>query len=88
MPKTAKRPQVRRASANDRYVVPNARKGGWDIVKEGHRRATGHARTKQEAIANARRAVRTDGGGELRIVNRSGKLTGSDTIAPAKRRAA
>lgn len=88
MPKTAKQPQVRRASANDRYVVPNARKGGWDIVKEGHRRATGHAKTKQEAIAHARQAVRRDGGGELRIVNRSGKLTDSDTVPQAKRRAA
>jgi Uncharacterized protein conserved in bacteria (DUF2188) len=88
MPKTAKQPQVKRASANDRYVVPNTRNGGWDIIKEGHRRATGHAKTKTEAITNARKAVRNDGGGELRIVNRSGKLTESDTILPAKRRAA
>jgi len=88
MSKIAKRPQVKRASANDRYVVPNTRNGGWDIVKEGHRRATGHTKTKHEAIAYARQAVRKDGGGELRIVNRSGKLTESDTIRPAKRRAA
>lgn len=88
MSKTAKRLQVNRDSANDRYVVPNSREGGWDIVKEGHRRATGYAKTKQEAIAHARQAVRKDGGGELRIVNRAGKLTESDTIRPAKRRAA
>jgi Uncharacterized protein conserved in bacteria (DUF2188) len=88
MSETAKQPQVKRASANDRYVVPNSRNGGWDIIKEGHRRATGHAKTKTEAITNARKAVRNDGGGELRIVNRSGKLTESDTIRPAKRRAA
>ncbi len=88
MSKIARRPQVKRASANDRYVVPNADSGGWDIVKEGHRRATGHAKTKQEAITHARQAVRNDGGGELRIVNRAGKLTDSDTIRPAKRRAA
>lgn len=88
MPKAAKQPHVKRASANDRYVVPNTRNGGWDILKEGHRRATGHARTKNEAITNARKAVRNDGGGELRIVNRSGKLTESNTIRPAKRRAA
>jgi len=88
MSKTAKRPQVKRASANDRYVVPNSDRGGWDVVKEGHRRATGYAKTKQEAITHARQAVRRDGGGELRIVNHAGKLTDSDTIPPAKRRAA
>jgi hypothetical protein len=88
MSKTAKRLQVKRASANDRYVVPNSRKGGWDIIKEGHRRATGYAKTKQEAVTHARQAVRKDGGGELRIVNRAGKLTESDTIRPTKRRAA
>lgn len=88
MPKITKSSLVKRASINDRYVVPNSRKGGWDIIKEGHRRATGYAKTKQEAVANARQAVRKDGGGELRIVNRSGKLTSSDTIRPIKRRAA
>jgi hypothetical protein len=86
MSKTARKPQVKRASANDRYVVP--RDGGWDIIKEGHRRATGRAKTKAEAVDSARRMVRKDGGGELRIVNRSGKLVDSDTIRPAKRRAA
>ncbi|MBS1888741.1 MAG: DUF2188 domain-containing protein [Actinobacteria bacterium] len=80
--------KVKRVTDNDRYVVPNTRTGGWDIVKAGHRRATGHAKTMKEAITHARRAVRKDGGGELRIVNRAGKLTESNTIAPPKRRAA
>ncbi len=69
-------------------MVPNSREGGWDIIKEGHRRATGHGKTKQEAITRARQAVRRDGGGELRIVNQAGKLTESNTILPPKSRAA
>ena len=89
MAKIAKPLQVRRATTNDRYVVPNPRSGGWDIIKEGHRRATGHAETRRDAIIHARKAVRQDGGGELRIVNRAGKLLESDTISPTtKRRAA
>jgi len=81
-----KMPTIKRTSQTDRYVVPNKERGGWDIVKEGHRRATGHAKTKHEAIANARKVVRNEGGGELRIVNRYGKLTDSNTIAPRPRR--
>jgi hypothetical protein len=88
MAKVAKKQAVKRASSSDRYVVPNNSKGGWDIIKAGHRRATGHAKTKDEAIRDARKIVRSEGGGELRIVNKFGKLTDSDTIAPAKRRAA
>jgi hypothetical protein len=87
MPRAANKSAVKRASDSDRYVVPNSSSGGWDIVKAGHRRATGHAKTKDEAIRDARRIVRNEGGGELRIVNKFGKLTDSATVAPAKRRA-
>ena len=82
-----KRP-ARRASSADRYVVPNRHDGGWDIIKAGHRRATGHAATKNEAIRNARKIVSSEGGGELRVVNQFGKLTDSATVTPPKRRAA
>jgi hypothetical protein len=87
MPKAADKRQVRKTSISDRYVVPN-RSGGWDIIKEGHRRATGHAETKADAIRAARTAVRRDGGGELRVVNQFGKLTDSTTVVSTKRRAA
>ena len=85
MAKPTKSPSIKRTSETDRYVVPN-KSGGWDIVKEGHRRATGHAMKKQEAIVHALKIVRNEGGGELRIVNRYGKLTDSDTIPPSRRR--
>jgi 1,2-phenylacetyl-CoA epoxidase PaaB subunit len=67
--------------ANDRYVVPNG-EGGWDVVKEGHLRATAHATTKAKAIAQARRLVRRDGGGEVWVMNQAGKVTESDTVRP------
>ncbi len=83
MAKSSKTLAIKRTSETDRYIVPSkGGNGGWDIVKHGHRRATGHAKTKSEAIANARSILRREGGGELRIMNRDGKLTDSNTIAP------
>lgn len=86
MAKTAKSPSIKRTSETDRYVVPNKERGGWDIVKVGHRRATGYAKTKHEAVSTARTILRREGGGELRIMNRYGKLTDSNTIPPRQAR--
>jgi hypothetical protein len=72
----------RKGNDNDRYVQPNKERGGWDVVKEGHHRASAHTRTKAEAINRAREIVRNQGGGELRIKNERGRLIDSDTIKP------
>jgi uncharacterized protein DUF2188 len=66
---------------NDRYVVPSE-EGGWDVVKENHRRASAHLPTKREAINRARQIVANAGGGEVRIQNQQGRLIDSDTIKP------
>jgi hypothetical protein len=81
MSKAIRKQAVKRRSASDRYVVPNPT-SGWDIIKEGHRRATGHADTKVAAVRDARSLLRKEGGGELRVLNRSGKVTTSDTVSP------
>lgn len=67
-------------SKNDRYVSETA-DGGWDVRKEGHRRATARASTQRDAIERARRIVRNEGGGEIRVMNRSGKIMDSKTVA-------
>jgi len=85
MAKTARKLSVKRTSESDRYVVPNKKSGGWDIFKEGHRRATGHAKTKADAVEQAREILRQAGGGELRVLNRTGKFIDSDTV-PARKR--
>jgi predicted RNase H-like HicB family nuclease len=64
---------------NDRYVVPNAERGGWDVVKEDHERASAHADTKKEAVDRAREIVENLGGGEVRQANRNGRFGDSDT---------
>lgn len=71
---------------SDRYVQPNAERGGWDVVKEGHERASAHTRTKAEAIGRGREIVRNQGGGELRIKNLQGLLIDSDTVRGPRHR--
>lgn len=65
---------------NDRYVVPNETTGGWDVVKDGHRRATAHAETKAKAVARARDLIRREGGGQLRVMSTTGKIVASNTV--------
>jgi hypothetical protein len=75
------------ATRNTRYVR-KTNGGAWEIVKDGHVRATGSSRTKGDAIKAARAAVRKDGGGEVLVLNRTGKVVESASVAQPKRRAA
>lgn len=66
--------------ASTRYVRENA-DGGWDVVKEGHRRATVRMADRSSAVARARDIVRREGGGEVRVMNKMGKIVDSRTVA-------
>ncbi|HLM31964.1 MAG TPA: DUF2188 domain-containing protein [Solirubrobacterales bacterium] len=59
-------------SGPDVYVRPNQNEGGWNVVKQGSRRASVNAPTKSDAISFARRLIRKQGHGELRISNGRG----------------
>jgi Uncharacterized protein conserved in bacteria (DUF2188) len=72
---------------NTRYVKKASGKG-WDILKEGHRRATAHGATKADAVQAARKLVLQEGGGEIRVLNRTGKVTAESTVTRAHKRAA
>ncbi|MFJ8967032.1 DUF2188 domain-containing protein [Lentzea sp. NPDC102401] len=67
---------------NERHVVPNNERGGWDVVAPGSSRASSHHDTQADAIARGREIVGNAGGGELRIHGRDGHIRDSDTIAP------
>ena len=72
------------ANDTDRYVVPNKERGGWDVVKQDHDRASAHTDTKREAVDRAREIVRNEGGGEIRIQNQQGRFIDSDTVRGPK----
>jgi hypothetical protein len=55
------------------------------VKKEDADRASAHTDTKKEAIDRAREIVRNQGGGEIRIANKDGKLIDSDTVRGPKR---
>lgn len=74
----------RKGNDNDRWVVLNKERGGWDVVKEDHQRASVHTDTKADALNRGREIVRNQGGGELRIQNQYGKLIDSDTVKPGR----
>ena len=67
-----------KANDSDRYVQPRS-EGGWEVVKEDHERASAVTDTKAQAVGRAREIVRNLGGGEVRIKNRDGKFSDSDT---------
>lgn len=59
------------------HVVPNP-SGGWDIKRGGAARATRHHDNKQDAIDQAREVSRRQGT-ELRIHNKDGRISSSDS---------
>jgi len=69
--------------ATRRYVQQNP-KGGWDVVKEGHQRATVHAETQAKAVARARALAMREGGGEVRVLSRTGKVVEANTVPPGR----
>ncbi len=56
--------------------------GDWEVKKPGATRASEVTPTQAEAIKEGRKIVRNDGGGELQIKGRHGRIRDSDTIPP------
>lgn len=69
--------------ATTRNVQPNKRVGGWEIVRAGNRRASAFDETKAGAVRKAQAMVRREGGGEVRVKNRIGKVVESKTVRGA-----
>ena len=66
-----------------RDVSPNPG-GGWRVTKPGADRASTVERTQRGAEQAAKRIVRNEGGGEVRIRNEKGRIRDSDTVPPAR----
>lgn len=67
-------------STNDRHVVPDGK--GWSVKKAGQPEAESRHRTQGAAEDRAKQRVHQDGGGEVRIHRRDGRIRDSDTVAP------
>lgn len=58
----------------DRYVVPNRERGGFDVVKEDHKRASAHTDTQKQAIKRAKEITANLGDGEVRVQGMNNKF--------------
>lgn len=58
--------------------------GKWANQKDGGERATSLHATQKQAADAARRNLRNEGGGELKVKDEKGKIREKDTIVPAK----
>ncbi len=64
----------------DYHVTPHD--DGWAVEKEGASKASSVHDTQDEAIKAARGYSEHQGGGELNIHGKDGKIRAKDTIAP------
>ncbi|HEX8121204.1 MAG TPA: DUF2188 domain-containing protein [Solirubrobacteraceae bacterium] len=71
---------------SDRYVVPNKERGGWDVVREGHKRASAHKSTQRQAISRAKEITRNLGGGEVRVQGENRKFRAADIVKGPKQK--
>jgi hypothetical protein len=69
------------AAVPSRHVVPNP-DGGWDVKEPNNPDPTSHHRTQGEAEGAAKGEVRREGGGEVVIHDRHGRIRDKDTVAP------
>ncbi|MDR2390141.1 MAG: DUF2188 domain-containing protein [Planctomycetota bacterium] len=56
------------------HVVSNPKRGGWDIIRGGSSRPSGHYATKQEAIAAGKKLCQSQG--TKLVVHRAGETAG------------
>lgn len=60
------------------HVVPNSKKGGWDVKGEGNIKASAHTQNKDEAT-NIARQMSKNQRSELFIHGKNGKIQSRDS---------
>lgn len=66
------------AKPNKRVVAPDG-KGGWSLSTPG-KRVSATSKTQKPLIDKGRQQLKKQGGGELQIKGRDGKVRAQDTI--------
>jgi uncharacterized protein (DUF4415 family) len=69
-------------SKNDRLVVKHG--DGWAVKAPGASRASVVTSTQKQAEARAKEIVRKQGGGEVRIHGKDGRIRDSDTVKKSR----
>jgi hypothetical protein len=69
-------------SGPNRRIVQPRPTGDWEVVAPNHGRASAILPTQSAAIDRARSILQNDGGGELTIKGRDGRIRDSDTVPP------
>jgi hypothetical protein len=64
--------------------VVKSPKGGWDVKQPGQNEPVSHHRTQANADKAAKSSLRQQGGGEVRVHGRDGRIRDSDTVPPAR----
>lgn len=65
--------------ATKRYVRESS--DGWEVMREGDRRSAILTETQDQAVRRARDIVRREGGGEVRVMNRAGKVLSTAKVS-------
>ena len=71
---------AKKSGSSSRHVVRDGK--GWAVKKPGNADPESRHRTQRAAEQKAKQEVRRDGGGEVRIHGRDGRIRDSDTVAP------
>jgi Uncharacterized protein conserved in bacteria (DUF2188) len=66
----------------NRRIVQHRGDGQWEVVKPGAERASAVVPTQADGIDRAREILGNDGGGELQVRGRDGRIRQQDTIPP------
>lgn len=64
-------------------TVSRRQDGAWANKKDGNERASSLHATQREAERAAHLMLQHEGGGELKVKGKDGKIRSKDTIAPA-----
>jgi len=56
------------------YVNPNKKRGGWDVKKQGEKRARKHFDNKSEAIPFGKQLAKKSGLGQIKIKKQNGRI--------------
>jgi hypothetical protein len=71
-----------RGSGRNRHVVKDG--SGWAVKRPGVSEPESRHRTQRAAEHQAKRQVGREGGGEVRIHGRDGRIRDSDTVPPGR----